>query len=215
MKVTRKTKLINHKEIQYTHIENGSSVICFMFSGSGYTYDKPLFYYSTMTMLQNKFDIVHIHYSYGHDLFKLFSITDITKMVYDDVIHIINEVIENNKHDDVIFLGKSLGTIPLINGLMKENTFSNSKMILFTPLLKFDTIFESLLSSHHNALVVIGDRDPHYIPEKIEALLEISNIKVVNVPDADHSLDIEPHHTLLSLKALEGVMRELEMFVIG
>ncbi|OIK15099.1 hypothetical protein BIV60_10205 [Bacillus sp. MUM 116] len=42
MKVNQKTAFFNEKEVQYTHIENGSKAVCFMFSGSGYTYDKPL-----------------------------------------------------------------------------------------------------------------------------------------------------------------------------
>jgi hypothetical protein len=71
VKVNQRTTFINDKEVQYTHIENGSKVVCFMFSGAGYKYDKPLFYYSTMTMLLNQYDVVHIHYSYGQDLFKL------------------------------------------------------------------------------------------------------------------------------------------------
>lgn len=49
----------NDKEIRYTYMKNGSNIVCFMFSGSGYTYDKPLFYYATMTMLNNKLDVVH------------------------------------------------------------------------------------------------------------------------------------------------------------
>ena len=39
-----------------------------MFSGPGYNYDKPLFYYTTMLMLENKIDVVHIHYSYDGQL---------------------------------------------------------------------------------------------------------------------------------------------------
>ncbi|MBI0579999.1 hypothetical protein IEC97_21810 [Neobacillus cucumis] len=62
MRVNQRTKFINEKQVHYTYIENGSPVICFMFSGAGYTYDKPLLYYSTMTMLENKYDVVHIHY---------------------------------------------------------------------------------------------------------------------------------------------------------
>lgn len=70
MKGNKKEIQINDKVIRYTHIEMGFKKICFMFSGSGYNYDKPLFYYSTMLMLQNKIDIVHIHYSYDEKTMK-------------------------------------------------------------------------------------------------------------------------------------------------
>ncbi|MBD1383544.1 alpha/beta hydrolase [Metabacillus arenae] len=177
MKVNQRTTFIDEKEVQYTHIVNGSTVVCFMFSGAGYTYEKPLFYYSTMTMLQNPYDVVHIHYSYGQDLFKL-PLEDITKIILYDVNPIINEVLKNNQYQEIAFLGKSLGTIPIINRLMKSDIYINSKMILLTPLLKFDSIFETLLMINHPSLIVIGEKDTHYIPSKIEAIENKTNIKI-------------------------------------
>ncbi len=56
MKVDVKTKKTGDKEIRYTHIQNESETICFMFSGAGYSYDRPLFYYATMAMLEEKDD---------------------------------------------------------------------------------------------------------------------------------------------------------------
>lgn len=102
MKVNQRTTVINEKEVQYTHIENGSKVVCFMFSGAGYTYDRPLFYYSTMIMLQNQYDVVHIHYSYRQDLFKL-PLDNITEIIVNDINPIINEVKKNNQYQDCIF----------------------------------------------------------------------------------------------------------------
>ncbi|MFB7640999.1 alpha/beta hydrolase [Peribacillus butanolivorans] len=167
MKVNQRTTFINEKEVQYTHIEIGSPVVCFMFSGAGYTYEKPLFYYSTMTILQNQYDVVHIHYSYGQDVIK-FPLEDITKIIVNDVNHIITKVFKNQRYQEMVFLGKSLGAIPIINGLMKIDMNMNTKMILLTPLLKFDSIFEALLSSNHSALIVIGEKDPYYIFRKIQ-----------------------------------------------
>lgn len=212
MKVNQRTTFINEKEVQYTHIENGSPVVCFMFSGAGYTYEKPLFYYSTMTMLQNQYDVVHIDYSYGQDLFKL-PLEDITKIIVNDVNPIINEVLKHHQYQETVFLGKSIGTIPIINGLMKSGMYMNSKMILLTPLLKFDSIFEALLSSNHSALIVIGDKDTHYIPSKIQVIENKTNIKIEKVPNANHSLDIEPFNTSSSIAALENVIKRLDEFL--
>lgn len=212
MKVNQRTTFINEKEVQYTHIETGSPVVCFMFSGAGYTYEKPLFYYSTMTMLQNQYDVVHIHYSYGKDVIK-FPLIDITKIIVNDVNHIITEVFKNHRYQETVFLGKSLGTIPIINGLMKIDMNMNSKMILLTPLLKFDSIFEALLSSNHSTLIVIGEKDPHYISRKIQEIENKTNIKIEKVPNANHSLDIEPFNTSKSITVLENVMKRIDKFL--
>lgn len=213
MNVTQKTIQINNKDIPYTHIETGSPLICFMFSGIGYTYDKPLMYYSTMTMLENKYDVVHVHYSYGQDLFKSYSNEEVSKIIFEDVKPIINEVLKDDQFKQVIFLGKSLGSIPIINGLMKQGMYMDSKMILLTPLLKFESISEVLESSSHSALMVIGENDPHYIPSKIEELEKKRNLIIEKIQNADHSLNIEPTDTYMSISTLATVMKKIEDFV--
>jgi hypothetical protein len=212
LEVNKKTMLINEKEIKYTYIENGSEVVCFMFSGAGYTYDKPLFYYSTMLMLEHKIDVVHIHYSYKQDVLQL-PLEQLTEMIVKDVNPIIAEVLRNKEYKETILLGKSLGTIPIINEFMKNEMYANSKMILFTPLLRYDPIFETLLSSNHSTFLVIGKNDRHYIPDKIEALSNKENIKMKEIADANHSLDIEPFNTSTSIIVLNEIMNSLNKFL--
>lgn len=212
MEVNQRKINSNEKEITYTYIENGSPAVCFMFSGAGYTYEKPLFYYSTMIMLQNQYDVVHIHYAYDQDIFK-HPLVDITKVIVNDINPVITEVLQNHEYQGTVFLGKSLGTIPIINGIMKSERFTNAKMILLTPLLKFDSIFDGLLSSNHSAHIVIGEKDHHYIPDKIQAIENKPNISMSKIPHANHSLDIEPFDTSRTIIVLEGVMNRMEEFL--
>lgn len=211
MKVHEKKIQTNDKSISYTHIETGSNTICFMFSGSGYNYDKPLFYYATMTMLQNKIDIIHVHYSYGEHFLKK-SLEEISKEMMDDIDPVILNVLKNGEYNETIFLGKSLGTIPIVNVLLKRNEFLHSKMILLTPLLKVESIFESLLNSEHQGLLVIGDKDPHYHSNQIDQL-NSSNLSIEIVPNADHHLDIGEFETTHSLLALSRVMEKLQSLI--
>lgn len=102
MKVNKKNIHTNDKTINYTHFEIGSKTICFMFSGSGYNYDKPLFYYATMTMIQNRIDIVHVHYSYGEHLLKT-ALDEISKTMVDDINPVILDVLKNGKYDETFF----------------------------------------------------------------------------------------------------------------
>jgi hypothetical protein len=196
------------KAISYTHKKVGSKTICFMFSGSGYNYDKPLFYYSTMVMLQNKIDIVHIHYSYDEQTMKK-TIEEITKIMMDDFNPVILEVLKNGQYNDTIFLGKSLGTIPIANDLMKRDEFLKSKMILLTPLLRFDSIFDSIFNSQHQGLLVIGDKDHHYNLNQINQLSN-SNLKIDVIQNANHSLDIGELQTTNSILVLSKIMERLQ-----
>ena len=159
-----------------------------MFSGSGYNYDKPLFYYATMLMLEHKIDVVHIHYSYDGQLMNK-PMEEVTKVMMDDINPVINEVLKDEQYNETMFLGKSLGTIPIANDLMKREEFAQSKMILLTPLLTFDTIFDSILHSRHEGFLVIGDKDHQYNADQIDQLYK-TNLQIEVVKNANHSVNV-------------------------
>lgn len=211
VKGTKKEVHINDKVIYYTHIEQGSSTVCFMFSGSGYNYDKPLFYYATMLMLEHKIDVVHIHYSYDGQLMNK-PMEEVTKVMMDDINPVINEVLKDEQYNETMFLGKSLGTIPIANDLMKREEFAQSKMILLTPLLTFDTIFDSILHSRHEGFLVIGDKDHQYNADQIDQLYK-TNLQIEVVKNANHSVNIGGYETENSIEAIAKIIGKLKEVV--
>ncbi|PFN63478.1 alpha/beta hydrolase [Bacillus cereus] len=211
MKGTKKEVHINDKVIRYTHIEKGSSTVCFMFSGSGYNYDKPLFYYATMLMLEHKIDVVHIHYSYDGQLMNK-PMEEVTKVMMDDINPVINEVLKDEQYNETMFLGKSLGTIPIANDLMRREEFAQSKMILFTPLLTFDTIFDSILHSRQVGFLVIGDKDHQYNADQIDQLYK-TNLQIEVVKNANHSVNVGGYETENSIEAIAKIIGKLKEVV--
>ncbi|MFB4169793.1 alpha/beta hydrolase [Virgibacillus sp. JSM 102003] len=213
MKVEKKTiETQENKVIQYTHIQNNSQVVCFMFSGAGYTYDKPLFYYSTMVMLENNFDVVHIHYSYYKSELNLPK-DELANLIVADVTPVVTEVIERGEYDETIFLGKSLGTIPITSKFANDRNYLNAKMIILTPLLQHVLYYKRLLESKNKTLLIIGNEDAHYIPEKIITLSQKNNFKIIEIANANHSLDIEQFDTSTSISVLNNIMTKLKDFV--
>ncbi|MDA1609694.1 alpha/beta hydrolase [Bacillus cereus] len=211
MKGTKKEIHINDKVIHYTHIEKGSSTVCFMFSGSGYNYDKPLFYYATMLMLEHKIDVVHIHYSYDEQVMNK-PIEELTKVMMDEIHPIMNEVLKGEQYNETMFLGKSLGTIPIANDLMKREEFLQSKMILMTPLLTFDMIFDSILHSNHEGILVIGDKDHQYNANQIDQLHK-TNLQIEVVKNANHSVNVGEYETENSIEAIAKVIEKFKEVV--
>ncbi|SES12903.1 alpha/beta family hydrolase [Psychrobacillus sp. OK032] len=199
----------SQKKIEYTHIQTGSKSICFMFSGAGYTYDKPLFYYATMAMLEKNIDVVHIHYSYEKDLFEQ-SLEDIIEIIMNDVDPVMDHVLNSSRYTETIFLAKSLGTIPVVSDIMKREVFNKSKMILLTPLLKLDRIYTDLLKSKHEGLIVIGDKDPHYNLEQVEQIKKQTPLGIELIHGANHSLDDEKLNTITSISTLTKVIENLK-----
>ncbi|WP_242261343.1 alpha/beta hydrolase [Bacillus cereus group sp. BfR-BA-01453] len=208
MKGIKKEIHVDSKVIPYTHIEKGSNRICFMFSGSGYNYDKPLFYYATMLMLENKIDVVHIHYSYNDQVMNK-PMEEITKVMMDEINPIMKEVLKDKQYNDTMFLGKSPGTIPIANDLMKREEFAKSKMILLTPLLTFDSIFDSILHSHHEGLLVIGDKDHQYNADQIDQLHK-TNLQIEVVKNANHSVNVGEFETENSIEAIAKIIEKLK-----
>jgi len=200
------------KQIEYTHIQTGSKNVCFMFSGTGYTYDKPLLYYATMVMLENNIDVVQVHYSYEQQLFEQ-SFEDIKNFIMNDIDPVINNVIDNFHYNETIFLAKSLGTIPVVSEIMKRESFNNSKMILLTPLLKLERIYEEILNSNHEGLLVIGDKDPHYNPEQVKEMAQHTSFNIEVIHGANHSLDDVEYDTLTSISSLTKVIKSLREMI--
>lgn len=179
-----------------------------MFSGSGYNYDKPLFYYATMLMLEKKIDVVHIHYSYDEQVMNK-PIEEVTKVMMDDINPVINEVLKNEQYSKSMFLGKSLGTIPIANDLMKREEFTQSKMIVLTPLLTFESIFDSILHSSHEGLLIIGDKTDQYNANQIDQLYK-TNLTIDVVKNANHSVNVGEYETENSIEAIAKIMRKLK-----
>ena len=53
-----------------TIFDGTSDKVCFMLSGTGYTYDKPILYYSTALLLELGYDVVQINYTFEQQQFE-------------------------------------------------------------------------------------------------------------------------------------------------
>ena len=159
-------------------------------------------------MLEHKIDVVHIHYSYDEQVMNK-PIEELTKVMMEEINPIMNEVLKGEQYNETMFLGKSLGTIPIANDLMKREEFAQSKMILLTPLLTFDSIFDSILHSHHEGLLVIGDKDHQYNADQIDQLYK-TNLQIEVVKNANHSVNVGEFETEDSIEAIAHIMRKLK-----
>ena len=132
---------------------------------------------------------------------------EITKIMMDDINPIMNEVIQNEQYNHTMFLGKSLGTIPIANDLMKRE-FAKSKMILLTPLLTFESIFDSILHSHHEGVLVIEIKITN-IMHQIEQLHK-TNLTINVVKNANHSVNVGEYETENSIVAIANIIEKLK-----
>jgi len=199
-------------KIPYTHIGHQSSAVCFMLSGSSYTYEKPLFHYLTMFMLERKIDVVHIDYHYNENILSLPGYKIGEEMVK-DIVPVMNEVYSKHNYSKTILIGKSLGSVLLSNAFMKaEDQHKDKLFVLLTPLLAVHDVYQSLLKSNHEALLVIGDKDAHYNEGKVDKLREAGK-EVHVLPNATHTLDDYDNNPFASLDTIKHLIARVGLYM--
>lgn len=200
------------RNIPYTYREGDSDTLCIMLSGTGYTYEKPLLYYAAMQVLEAQYDLVQIHYSYEASHFKL-AMQEFVSIIVDDIESVITDVVRHKNYEQIIFIGKSLGTLPIAYHYSKCEHFKDAKLLLLTPVFQLEGFNEAIQKCGKEMLVVIGTEDKHYIKGHIEELRKKENVRVVEIAGANHSLEVEPADTKGSLRVLAGVMDEVGRFL--
>lgn len=186
----------------------GMNKLAIMLSGTGYTYEKPYLYYCTQIAIQKGYDVLQIHYSFLPSLFQQ-SEEIISQTIYEKVKGIIDIYFKDHEYDRLLFIGKSLGTIPIVNHFMQQTIPLPIQFVNLTPLLSMDSYFDNLLKSPSSSFIVIGTADGNYDSEKVQALTQH---QVFIIENANHSLDILGD-TQKSMKALSNVIEGIQNYI--
>ncbi len=82
-------------------------------------------------------------------------------------------------------------------------------MIVLTLLLTFESIFDSILHSSHEGLLVIGDKDRQYNANQIDQLYK-TNLTIDVVKNANHSVNVGEYETENSIEAIAKVIEKFK-----
>ncbi|MFJ8520096.1 hypothetical protein [Lysinibacillus xylanilyticus] len=203
-----KIKLIKeqYNGISYNYFDSTSNKVCFMFSGTGYTYEKPLLYYSTELMLELGYDVVQVCYSFNPKQFEQ-EPEAISAIVYNAANSIVEYVLSTKSYTEAVYIGKSLGTLPITDFYMQQSSPIPSRYVLLTPLLGLEHVMKNLLEKQ--AFLTIGTADPHYSKESLE---QLSSHELAIVENADHSLEIT-NHTVESVIICQSLLTKLKTYL--
>ena len=170
------------------------------FPGIGYTVDKPLMHYSRRLAEKHGFEICLLPYSGFPKKVK----GDKTKMQesYKIALKQAKEMLSDinfEDYDDILFVGKSVGTIVAAKIASKSSVQDRIRFIFYTPLE------ETFSFPIQDAIVFTGSADPWVDEGHIPALCRESGIPCHVIPNANHSLetgdipkDIESTHDVLT-----------------
>ena len=176
------------------------------FPGIGYTVDKPLMYYSRKLAEKHGFEIRLVPYS-GFPK-KVKGDKDRMREAYKTAlcqsIELLSDI-DFQKYDDILFVGKSIGTVVAAKIASGSPVPDRIRFILYTPL---EQTFSFPLQ---DAIAFTGSADPWVEKGGIPALCSRSGVPCSVIADANHSLETgEPMQDLLTLRQ---IMFETDQYI--
>jgi hypothetical protein len=170
--------------------QESSNHLAIIFPGLGYNADMPLLYYTTSVLSKQGADVLQLRYTYQNEAFQsLAEQAQYQKIIADcSAAHAV--AIKQRSYSRITLVGKSLGTLAL-GHLLTQSDISSTKFVWLTPLFRNEPLRKQLTSRKHQALFVIGTKDPHY---KADVLNEVENKtggESLVVQNANHSLEVE------------------------
>jgi len=203
MHIEQSSIVVDQTTVSYDHFQMGSKQVCFLISGASYLYDHPYFYYSRMALLARGIDVICIHYVTE----ELFSMTDTESnaCMTRRVDAVVSEVLATHPYENVQFIAKSLGTIPLA-ALLAKPSLQAARFVFLTPVLT--EVVEQIATSSQAGLLVIGTADKFYDEAALETC-RTSQLTIDIIEGANHSLD-QGFEVDQSLAVLGHVVRQIE-----
>ena len=176
------------------------------FPGIGYTVDKPLMYYSRRLAEKHGFEICLLPYSGFPKKVKgdKAKMQESYKIALKQAKEMLSDI-DFEDYDDILFVGKSIGTIVAAKIASKSSVQEPIRFIFYTPLE------ETFSFPVQDAIVFTGSADPWVEAGRIPALCKESGIPCSVIPDANHSLETaDPEQDILTL---QKIMFETEQYM--
>ena len=174
------------------------------FPGIGYTVDKPLLHYSRRLAEKHGFEICLLPYSgfpkkVKGDKGKMQESYKIALKQAKEMLSDINF----EDYDDILLVGKSIGTIVAAKLASKSSFRDRIRFIYYTPLE------ETFSFPIQDAIVFTGSADPWVEVGRIPALCKESGIPCHVIPDANHSMETaDPEQDILTLQKIMFVTEQ-------
>ena len=156
-------------------------IVC-LFPGIGYTCDKPLLYYSGKMLKGMGWEVMPVQY-FGFpsgikgNRVKMQQAADMALEQAEMILRDINW----KKYDQVLFIGKSVGTV-VCTAYADQHRIC-CRQVLFTPV---EATFQFV---SRNAIVFHGTADPWADTKIVEAACMAKNIPIYEMKNANHSLE--------------------------
>lgn len=179
-------------------ISQKSTVLVVLLPGIGYTLDRPLLDYSKKLALELGYDVLPVEYGFQVKR-KVLNPKEEFPYLKKESMDIFKLALNDN-YKKIVFISKSIGTIvhTLLSNEVKNCEIKN---IYLTPVNQTMKV-----GIKENSLVISGTSDPLISKETIEEIRKISGVKLIEVKNGDHSLNVEGN----VIKSIEVIHKVIE-----
>ena len=181
--------------------------------GMGYTCDRPLLYYPTQWLIDQGTDVFWVEYNYVRQPeYMMLPERERAKWTFADVSAACQAVLSQRAYQQVILVGKSLGTLAM-GHLLRSGILGDALTpIWLTPLLHNAWLRERISEDGRPGLFISGTADPHFDTQGMADASQTAGSEVLLIEGADHSLEIAGD-LWSTLQTLEQVMRSVTRFI--
>ena len=184
------------------------SRLAVIFPGIGYTADKPLLYYSKRIAADHGYEIRMMDYK-GFPAKVKGDRKNMEKSFAIALQQSLEKLSDINmaSYEDILFIGKSIGTIVAAKIAAASRFRDRIRLILYTPLT------DTFSFCFGKAIAFSGDDDPWVGKNEspVFGMCEKLGIPCFLIPDANHSL--ESKDVFADMKELYRIMKETERFI--
>ncbi|MGG0718513.1 alpha/beta family hydrolase [Robertmurraya massiliosenegalensis] len=203
------TAIHGGKSIPYMYLkqEETSNTLAILLPGLGYTNQAPLLFYTTSILASKGYDVLQVNYKYSREEMSTLKEKDFT----DAILEVIQHILEKQEYEHYVLVAKSMGTIALFY-LLENPLFQSAKVVWQTPLLQRDDVYNSLRNSESSGLLLIGDKDPCYIEERVSFLRSRANLSLQVIEKGDHGLELK-NDVFGSINILSDIVRIIDDYI--
>lgn len=192
-------------ELKGTLIEKNSDTLCIVLPGIAYLIDRSYLDYSKQMASELGFDVLSLEYGFQINRTTFDVPTEFDIMANETIKTI--DISINKDYKNIIIIGKSIGTCVqnVLNAHFKNKKIKN---IYISPI---DKTAEN--GVHENSLVITGSADPLLSSENLEKIKATSGVKLINIENANHALDI-PGDVLKTVQVLLDIIKAEKEFLL-
>jgi hypothetical protein len=187
--------------------------LAILFPGYGYGADLPGLYYPGHIMLGRGADLLRVDYAYNTNPEFAGASNEIRSNWFrEDIDAAYGAAIAQGSYQQVVLIGKSLGTNAMSYLLGSREALHAATCIWLTPLLKSEPLVDSIRTVRPRSLFAIGTSDEQFDAAILDELVEITEGTSVVIDGMNHGMEI-PGDVPASLRAMEKIVDAIEGFL--